>query len=261
MNGRDSGDRTIVDWPASRPPRRRLLWFLVAIVAALLLSAGTAVSYYVDALWFESLGYLDVFWKTLNIQAAVFLVFAGATFAVLYGSYVALKPAQLADLAGGTIIINGQPVRLPLEPAMRLIALGLSLVIAVATGAGMMADWTSLALYWYGGRAERLGAAATAAAAGDPIFGRPLTFYLFTLPAWNAIVGWLLTLSIIVCAIAIVFVALTGGSRLFVFLGGGRMRDTAAPGAWRGLSIGVAAALAMLAVRVYLSRFEAPIDQ
>src|SRR5205807_8396674 len=42
--------------------------------------------------------------------------------------------------------------------------------------------------------------------------------------------------------------------------GGGRMRDTAAPGAWRGLSIGVAAALAMLAVRVYLSRFERLID-
>ena len=26
----------------------------------------------------------------------------------------------------------------------------------------------------------------------DPIFGRPLGFYLFTLPAWQLIAGWLL---------------------------------------------------------------------
>ena len=31
----------------------------------------------------------------------------------------------------------------------------------------------------------------------DPIFGRPLNFYLFTLPAWQLIVGWLLTLAVL----------------------------------------------------------------
>ena len=34
----------------------------------------------------------------------------------------------------------------------------------------------------------------------DPIFGRSLDFYLFTLPAWQLISGWLLTLSVIACA-------------------------------------------------------------
>src|SRR3989442_11560995 len=72
------------------------------------------------------------------------------TFLVLSGSFLALKPAHLADFAGaGPIIINGQPVKLPVEPVLRLIALGVSLAIAAATGAGLMAEWPTLALYWY----------------------------------------------------------------------------------------------------------------
>ena len=35
----------------------------------------------------------------------------------------------------------------------------------------------------------------------DPIFGRPLTFYLFTLPAWQLIAGWLMTLAVVVGAV------------------------------------------------------------
>src|SRR5712692_9126256 len=159
-----------IDWPPPRRrPRRRGRLFLVAVILVLLFSGGTALSYYVEALWFDSLGYAAVFWKTLNLPAAIFLSFAAITFAVLYGSFLALKPPNLADLASGAIIINGQPVRLPVEPVVRLIALGISLVIGVATGAGMTADWPTFALYWYGGKAEGLQFGAAQGAVVDPI--------------------------------------------------------------------------------------------
>ena len=184
-----------IDCPPPRRPRRRGRLLILAVLAAVVLGAGTALSYYAEALWFDSLGYGDVFWKTLNVQATVFIGFAAITFLVLYGSFRALKPSDLGDLASGTIIINGQPVRLPVEPVLRLIALGVSLAIAAATGAGMMAQWPTLALYWYGGAS--LGPQAAASAVVDPIFGRPLHFYLFTLPAWQLIAGWLMTLAVI----------------------------------------------------------------
>ena len=57
--------------------------------------------------------------------------------------------ARLGELTGVPILINGQPIQLPVEPVLRLIALGGSLAIAVVTGAGMMANWQTLALYWY----------------------------------------------------------------------------------------------------------------
>ena len=72
----------------------------------------------------------------------------------------------------------------------QLIALGVSLAIAAATGAAMMAEWTDPRAVLV-----RLGRVpATAAAVVDPIFGRPLAFYLFTLPAWQLLSGWLMTL-------------------------------------------------------------------
>src|SRR5436190_4268853 len=142
----------VVDWPPPRRPQprgNRGILFLLAILAVVMFSGGTALSYYVESLWFDSLGYIDVFWTTLNVQAVVFSVFAAVTFLVLYGAYVALKPPRLGELTGVPILINGQPIKLPVEPVLRLIALGGSLAIAFVTGAGLMANWETLALYWY----------------------------------------------------------------------------------------------------------------
>jgi uncharacterized protein len=236
-----------IDWRPPPRPRRRGGLFLLALVGVLVLAGGTALSYYVEALWYGSLGFADVFWKSLNLSAEVFLGFAAATFVVLYGSFRALKPARLGDLAGLPIVINGQPIRLPVEPVIKAVALGASLLAAVATGAGMTAQWTTLALYWYG-RSDAVRAAAGAVV--DPVFGRPLPFYLFTLPAWQLLSGWVMTLAVLVAAIALFFVVILGGTRML----GGR-RDPAAP-AWRGFSIAFAFVLLTLAIRVYLGRYE-----
>jgi uncharacterized protein len=128
--------------------QRRIRIFLLAVLALSVLGGSTTLSFYVDALWFESLGYASVFWTRLNLQFAAFGAFALVTFAVLYGAYLTCKPAQLSELIGGTIRINGQSVKLAVESVVQLIALGLSLAIAAATGAGMMARWTTLALFW-----------------------------------------------------------------------------------------------------------------
>src|SRR5437867_2378744 len=84
-----------IDWPAPRTPRRRGRLLLLAVLAILLVGGGATLSYYVDALWFDSLGFSDVFWTTLNLRAAVFLGFAVVTFLILYGSFLALKGARL----------------------------------------------------------------------------------------------------------------------------------------------------------------------
>ncbi|HWO35792.1 MAG TPA: UPF0182 family protein, partial [Candidatus Acidoferrum sp.] len=121
---------------AARPRRRRLLLFTLAVLAVIFFGGRTSLSSYVDLLWFRSLGYGDVFWKTLSLQWGVFAAFAAATFLILYGSFLALKRAHLPDLPSGhTILIGGQPVKLPVEPVLRLVALGVSLVICAATGA------------------------------------------------------------------------------------------------------------------------------
>ena len=242
-----------IDWlpnhPRTNPPgRRRRLLFILAIFAAIFLGGRTALSYYVDVLWFRSLGYGGVFWRTLTLQWGVFAAFAALTFLILYGSFLALKRAHLSDLPSGhTILIGGRPVKLPVEPVLRVIALGVSLALAAATGAGMMAEWPTLALFWYAPR--------TAGGVVDPIFGKPLDFFLFSLPAWQVVAGWLLTLSVITCLLAVFFVLITGGSRA---LAGRLSRSVTLP--WRGLSTTSVFLLLTLAMRVYFDRFERLFD-
>jgi uncharacterized protein len=238
-----------IDWPRTHSPRRRRRFLLIlAVLAGIVFGGRTALSYYVDVLWFGSLGYGDVFWKTLSLQSGIFAVFTVATFLILYGSFLALKRAHLPDLPSGqTIFIGGQPVRLPVEPVLRLIMLGVSVVIAAATGAGVMVDWPTLALFWY--------ASPITAGVVDPIFGKPLSFFLFTLPAWQLIVGWLLTLAVITCGLAVFFILITGGTRVF---GGRRSSYVTSP--WRGLSIAFAFLLLILAMRAYIGRFERLFD-
>jgi uncharacterized membrane protein (UPF0182 family) len=232
-----------IDWPPRRrPPRGRTRLVLIALVAAVVFGGGTALSYYVDALWFDSLGYSSVFWTTLNIQGIVFTVFALLTFGAVYGSYVLLKPARLGELSGLPLLINGQPLKLPVEPVLQLIALALAAVIALATGASMTSEWPTFALYWYG---------PTSSPLVDPIFERPLPFYFFTLPVWQLLTSWLLTVSLVVGAIAIFFVVVSSGPGLLV---GRRNEESAA--AWRGLSVAFAVFLLVLAARTYIGRFE-----
>jgi uncharacterized protein len=233
---------------AARPRRRRRLLFILAVLAVIFFGGRSALSNYVDLLWFRSLGYGDVFWKTLSLQWGVFAAFAAATFLILYGAFLALKRAHLADLpTGHTILIGGRPVKFPVEPVLRLFALGVSLAIAAATGAGMMAEWPTLALFWY--------APHPTDGVMDPIFGKPLNFFLFTLPAWQLIAAWLLSLTVIGCLLAVFFVLITGGSRM---LAGRLSRQVALP--WRGLSITFAFLLLILAMRAYLGRFERLFD-
>ena len=239
-----------INWPqkpAPQRPRNRALFVIIAVVILVLLfSARTMLSLWVDLLWFRSLGYGQVFWTTRNLQWAIFAAFLVATFAVLYGAFSALRRAHIDDLpASHTIFIAGNPIELPIAPVLRAAAALLSAIIALGTGASMQSQWSTLALYWYAPPPSGPSAVL------DPIFGRPLTFYLFTLPAWELLAGWLLTLAILLCILSGFFLVVTGGSRAIT----GQLRS-ANPLPWRGPSLALGFLLLVLSLRAYIGRFD-----
>jgi uncharacterized protein len=240
MSNKDDRGNIVV---RMRPRRRVVSLLLFAGLGIVLLGGSTVASYYVDALWFASLGYSSVFWTRLILQGTTFAAFTLLTFLVIYGVFRSMKPDRLAALMGATILVNRRPVALPIESFLNLIGIGLSATIAIVTGISMTARWMILALYWQAPRHTTT---------LDPIFGRSLDFYFFTLPAWQLIAGWLLMLAIFACAIAALFVLMVGGARAI------KERPNAADQArlWRGLSIGIAAVLLTLGARVYLGRYE-----
>jgi uncharacterized protein len=245
----------IVDWREPpeignwrQPPRRRRLFFaILAALAVVFFFGRTALSYYVEALWFDSLGYRDVFRMTLSLQWAVFAVFTAITFLVLYGWILALRWVCRHDLPSGrTILIGGQPLQLPVDRILGLVGLAASLLIAFITGFSMMSDWATFALYWH---------APPASAAVDPIFAKPINFYLLTLPAWQSITGWLLALAVIACFIAGFFVLITGAAQALT-----PRRHSYISTPWRGFSLAFAFLLLIIAMRAYISRFERLFD-
>ena len=241
-----------IDWPELTPPSPRRshhkLLFLIAIVAVIVLCGRTVLSYWVDLLWFQSLGYGDVFWKSRGMEWGIFAGFFALTFLILFGMFSVLRRAHRDDLPSDHVIyIAGREVNLPLKPVLRLVSIGGSLVVALFAGGTVAAQWQTLALWWY--------APSVTGSVIDPIFGRPLNFYLFVLPAWQLMIGWLLTLSVIACILAVVFLLVAGGARALKGSRGG-----SAVLSWRGLSISVAFLLLVVAMRVYVSRFERLFD-
>ncbi len=234
-----------IDWPLRNTarPRRYVLIFFLVLVAIIVLCASSLIAYWVDMLWFNSLGYAGVFWTTVRMEWTVFAIFATATFAILFGAFALLRRTHAADLPGThTILVGGQPIDLPVEKVLGWLALGLSLLIALGTGAAMKAQWPTIALYFHAPRA---------AGVADPILGKPLGFYLFTLPMWDTVAGWLLTMAVLVSIMAALFLLVAGGGRAFT----GRLsRAVSLP--WRGVSFALGFLLLTFAFHAYIGRFE-----
>ncbi|MGA3132018.1 MAG: UPF0182 family protein [Terracidiphilus sp.] len=240
-----------IDFPTHQKPRRTnfVSYVLIAFVVLVFIGGRTAISYWVDLLWFGALGYAPVFWKTFGLQWGIFGAFAALTFVVIFGAFLAFRHSHSGDLPDThTIFFAGRPIELPVAKFLHTVALIAALVISIATGFAMQAQWPTLALYWY--------APATATSPADPIFGRPLGFYLFTLPAWELIAGWLLTLAVMISVLAVLFLVAAGGGRLR----SGHFENSTSS-IWRGVSIAASFLLLTLAIREYVGRFDLLFDQ
>ncbi|RPJ59360.1 MAG: hypothetical protein EHM24_27960, partial [Acidobacteria bacterium] len=162
---------------------------LVAAVVLLLFGGSTAISWYVEALWFESLGFGQVFWTTITLKTTVFWAAAAATFAILFAALRLLRPRRLP---GQTLYVNGQAVTFSLEPVITAASWAVAIAVAVLSATSLMQNWATFALYL------NAPAPAGAFAAVDPIFGRPIPFYLLTLPVLHLAANWLTTLAMVI---------------------------------------------------------------
>lgn len=233
-----------IDADPRKPTLRIALLVAVFILAVILLGSSSALSWYVDALWFKALGYGGVFWKSWGLEWGSFALFFVASFLILYGWFRALWRLHEADLPyDRDVMIGEQRVTLPIRRPLRIAGAAASLVIAAISGTAMMANWPTLAL-WLN--------APPGTARLDPVFHLPLNFYLFTLPAWHLLAGWLMVLAVVGGIGAAGFLLLSSSTRVAAKGRGGF--SYALP--WRGVSLSLAFFLLMLAVQVYLSRFD-----
>ncbi|HMS02551.1 MAG TPA: UPF0182 family protein, partial [Gemmatimonadaceae bacterium] len=164
------------------------LLLLLGIPAAILL-VPTLIGLLTDYWWFQEIQFGVVFSKRLFTQLALFAGVGLLTLVALWGS---LAFAQRGVVPGPVMVRLGevaQPVDLSgaLRRFTKPVAIGLALLLAL----GAAPAWESMLLALNGG----------AFGVSDPVFGRDVGWYVFTLPALAFVLGTLrsiVTLSLFV---------------------------------------------------------------
>ena len=166
----------------------------VAVIVVGLIVLGRAGSVLVAWQWFLSLGYLDVFSIIFTTRAVLFCaVFVLSTAALLLSGGLALRfarqsPPWLNLPPGSPLQLLGSSQRFP----RRVLVAGAAVVLGLVIAATELSSWELALPFLYG----------VPYGLADPVFGRDIGFYLFTLPAYVEIKNWLLLLLLFSAVVA-----------------------------------------------------------
>ena len=175
-------------------------WLILALAAvALLTTAGRILGLYTDWLWFHEVQFTSVFVTVLRTQVLLGVVTGVVFFLIFYGNVILarrLAPREVLMAADDAL---GLPSPEMLEPYLRRLALPLSVILALIAG-------------WLGTNRWELVLKAlnpTPFGIRDPLFDQEVAFYVFRLPLWNSLYGWLTGVLILsgLAAIAVYFCA------------------------------------------------------
>jgi hypothetical protein len=232
-------DDEVIDVPPSRRRRWRL-WLLFGLVL-LFIVFSRSLSVYVSALWFGSLGYSNVYWYMLKLKVVLFLGFFLLTALILRAGFSLLERTfAVHALRPRTIMVNNQPVEFAPARYLRPLAWGIALLFALFAGLAMKGEWLKFASYLN----------RTSTTLTDPIFQKPLEFYLFSLPVLNALSSWLVTLTFTLFCAALIYSLISVPQSMLK-----NMRTLSSATSFSAVSLTLAGFLIAFAWRVYLSRF------
>ncbi|MEP7381307.1 MAG: UPF0182 family protein [Gemmatimonadota bacterium] len=164
---------------------RAPLAIALAIAAVVFIGIPAGSSFFVDLWWFREIGYQVVFVKQLTVRALLFLIGAAVASASLF---LTLRIAQRGVVPDPVLIHVGDSAPpFDVSGASRRLRLPLAIVLGVFFGLGTSASWETV-LQWM----HRTPFGVT-----DPVFGRDIGYYVFTLPAISLVLGLLSTLAIL----------------------------------------------------------------
>ncbi|MFA6376377.1 MAG: UPF0182 family protein [Candidatus Paceibacterota bacterium] len=219
----------------------------VFVVAAIILSNSAALI--TDWWWFSEAGYSQIFVKSLAAEAGLFLGAAVFTAVFLLANFLLAARSKVSWSAILPPSITGKVVNI-IDRTVKKVAVAASLIAALLFGFAAAANWQEVLKF----------ISAAPFGNADPIFGKDVGFYVFTLPVLQTILGFLNSL---------VFLALAGC--LGIYFLRGHLHFSAWP-TTTGLKflerfrvdeatrihLGIlgAALLVTIAAQTYLSRFD-----
>ena len=160
----------------------RLLWWMLVPFLALILF-NTVLGFYTDWLWYDSLKLTSVFFTRIGASLGLFAAGAVSFWLIFVVNVLLVRRLFPQGLADTPVMEAIEALGIRLTPVILLVGA----FFAFFMGTGASSAWEELLLYF---NQQPFGMI-------DPIFNRDVSFFLFTLPIWQFLRGWLMTAFVI----------------------------------------------------------------
>jgi uncharacterized membrane protein (UPF0182 family) len=157
------------------------------VVALIVVGFIFFASVWTDVLWYQQLGFFEVFLTENLARMAIFvagfaLMFAAVFFAIRIAYHA--RPVYAPD---SEIRDNLNRYQVQLEPVRRVVMIGLPVLFGLFAGSAAASQWQKVLLFL---NQEPFGQ-------NDPQFGLDISFYLMTLPFLGFVTGFLISVTIV----------------------------------------------------------------
>jgi len=188
------GDEPPEDRSRSAPSFFNRWTVLLLLFLVVLLSANWLITTWTDGLWFQQVGYVEVWRSLLLLRLGTFVVLLFVSAVLLVGNWLLARwlVIRIPDIFGERRLLE--------EEWVAVLLAGMGLFFAWG-GAQQGTDmWDILIRYW---NARPFGVS-------DPIFNRDIGFYIFTLPLYETLHAWLVQVLVLtLLGVAGVYAAVT----------------------------------------------------
>jgi uncharacterized membrane protein (UPF0182 family) len=179
---------------------------VIVLITACLIILGFVAHLLIDWLWFSAIGYPNVFWTMLEAKLAVFCtVFAASAILLWLNGSLAYRLAKQRECLPAVIPARGSMsaptlaslfARFHPRSRWRLLLAATTLGLAAVVALGEVGNWDVVLRFF---RQAPFGQP-------DPLYGRDIGYYLFSLPALIALKNWmLLTLALSVFFVGAIY--------------------------------------------------------
>jgi uncharacterized protein len=190
--------------PMPPPQRSRALIGTAVILVAAFFVVSIFTNVWTDRLWFNSLGYSEVFTKVLGTRVLLFLVFGLLLGAVVAANIVIAYKMRPMFRPPSQEQVSLDRYREVVEPLRRWMLVGTTLVLALFAGSSGAGQWRQFLLWRH----------RTPFGTTDPYFHKDVGFYVFELPWLHYLADFAMAVTVLSLVAAAVVHYLFGGIRL-----------------------------------------------
>ncbi len=212
----------------------------VLAVLAVVVFAGAQL--WTEIAWFDQIGYSVVWQVEWGTRAVLFAVFGLIAAALVWGTLRWARAVRPAPQTGRRTPLDAY--REQIRPIENVVTAVLPAVIGVIAGLSMSAQWATVQAFLN----------RTSFGYEDPQFGLDASFYVFTLPVLQSLLGFALAMSVLTAVIAAFLHLLYGG------ISGGGRSFVASKGARTQLGIAGAVVMLVIAASYVLQRYTAVLN-